>query len=136
MKEQLMELLKNAAKKDESVDRNLKKKNKSIDECCEYITNEVMEKYTKSNGRKNGGMFVSDDEVLSMAIHYYDEDSIKVKKTTNASAKVSASVAAKPKSTKATVATTPIASATKATAKVVATDKPTAKRGRPKKSTI
>ena len=126
MKEQLLALLKEAAKKDESVAKNLKKKNKSIDECCEYIVQEMYKKYTEQKGNKNGGIGATDDEVLGIAIHYYDEDSIKVKKENTA---VNTRV-------KATVATTPIASAsTKATAKVVATEsKPTAKRGRPKKT--
>ena len=44
--------------------------NKSIAECCRYILGEA---------RKRGNaVFMSDDEVFGMAIHYYDEENIKV----------------------------------------------------------
>lgn len=49
------------------------KENKSIDECIEYILTEV---------RKSGCNGFADDEIYSMAIHYYDEDNIKVDKDT------------------------------------------------------
>jgi len=44
------------------------KKNKSIDECINYIFSEV---------KKSGCHGFSDDEVFAMAVHYYDEDDIK-----------------------------------------------------------
>jgi hypothetical protein len=47
----------------------LEKKNKNIDDCVTYIMNQV-----KSSGR-NG---YADAEVFGMAVHYYDEDDIKV----------------------------------------------------------
>lgn len=47
----------------------LKKPTKNIKDCITYIMNTV-----KSSG-KNG---FADDEVFGMAIHYYDEDNIKV----------------------------------------------------------
>lgn len=48
------------------------KQNKSIDECFDYIIGEV---------RKKGNMvYLSDEEVFGMAVHYYDEDDIKVSK--------------------------------------------------------
>lgn len=51
----------------------LKKQNKSIEECCRYITGEAHKLL------KNGNCVVmSDDDVLALAVHYYDEDSIKV----------------------------------------------------------
>ena len=45
---------------------------KNIDECCRYIMGEA---------RKRGNaVAISDDEVFGMAVHYYDEDDIKVNK--------------------------------------------------------
>lgn len=48
------------------------KKNKNIDECCNYILGEAM--------KKGMAVFMSDDEVFGMAVHYYDEDNIKINK--------------------------------------------------------
>lgn len=47
------------------------KQNKSIDECFDYIIGEV---------RKKATWYLSDEEVFGMAVHYYDEDDIKVSK--------------------------------------------------------
>ncbi len=46
-----------------------KKENKNLDDCCTYILNQV--KSSGCNGFEN-------EEIFSMAIHYYDEDNIKV----------------------------------------------------------
>lgn len=53
----------------------LKKPNKNIDDCCTYILNEVQK--SKRNG-------FTDDEVYGMAVHYYDEDDVKVGKAVSA----------------------------------------------------
>lgn len=46
--------------------------NKSIDECCRYIMGEA---------RKRGtSVVMSDAEVFGMAVHYYDEENIKIEK--------------------------------------------------------
>ena len=46
--------------------------NKSIDECCRYILGEA---------RKRGtAVAMSDSEVFGMAVHYYDEENIKIEK--------------------------------------------------------
>ena len=50
------------------------KENKNIDDCITYILNEV---------QKSGCNGFTDDEVFSMAVHYYDEDNIEVGKETN-----------------------------------------------------
>lgn len=42
---------------------------KNIDDCCTYILNEV---------QKSGCNGFTDDEVYSMAVHYYDEENIQV----------------------------------------------------------
>lgn len=50
---------------------NLQKPNKSIEECITYILNEV---------QRSGCNGFADDEIYSMAVHYYDEDDIEVDK--------------------------------------------------------
>lgn len=45
---------------------------KSIDECCRYIMGEARERGTS--------VVISDAEVFGMAVHYYDEENIKVEK--------------------------------------------------------
>lgn len=49
------------------------KTNKNLDECCDYIIGEA---------KKRGGNAVAmtDNEVFGLAVHYYDEDNIKVNK--------------------------------------------------------
>ena len=49
--------------------------NKNIDDCCTYILNEV---------QKSGCNGFTDDEVYSMAVHYYDEENIEVGKPIDA----------------------------------------------------
>ncbi len=49
--------------------------NKNIDDCCTYILNQV---------QKSGCNGFADDEIYSMAVHYYDEDNIEVGKPMNA----------------------------------------------------
>jgi hypothetical protein len=62
--------LDNRAKEDELFAKTYAKPNKSIDECCKYILQEA---------RKRGNaVAMTDEEVYGMAVHYYDEDSIKV----------------------------------------------------------
>lgn len=56
------------ASKDPLFAETLKKPNKNITDCTNYILNEV-----KKSGR-NG---FADEEIFGMAIHYYDEDDIK-----------------------------------------------------------
>lgn len=61
--------LDNRAKEDQLFAKTYKKENKSIEECCRYIIQEV---------KKTGRQGFADDEIFGMAIHYYDEDSIRV----------------------------------------------------------
>lgn len=76
MEEIIKKYLEERAKTDESVAKNLLKVNKSIKECCEYITEEARKL------AKNGCAAVEDSVVFGWAVHYYDEDSIKMKKDT------------------------------------------------------
>lgn len=60
------------AKKDATFRQNYEKPNKSIKECCNYIIGKAREQ------QKKGVATFSDEETYGMAIHYYDEDDIKV----------------------------------------------------------
>lgn len=66
--------LDNLAKEDATFAVTYAKENKSIKECCQYIYGEA------GKARKGGAMCValSQEEVYGLAIHYYDEDDIKV----------------------------------------------------------
>lgn len=55
--------------------KTLSKKSKNIDDCITYILNKV--KASGCNG-------FADEEIFNMAIHYYDEDDIKVGKPISA----------------------------------------------------
>ena len=60
------------ARTDELFAKSYAKENKNLDECCSYIMGEA---------RKRGSaVAMTDEEVFGMAIHYYDEDDIKVSK--------------------------------------------------------
>lgn len=48
---------------------------KNIEDCCTYILNQV---------QKSGCNGFADDEIYSMAVHYYDEDNIEIGKPMNA----------------------------------------------------
>lgn len=63
-----------------------KKENKSLDECCNYILSEAK--------KRGNAVCMSDDEVYNLAVHYYDEDNLKVEKVHNA--RVSTSVPSVP----------------------------------------
>lgn len=63
----------------------LAKKNKSIDECVNYIFSEV---------QKSGCHGFDDDEIFQMAVHYYDEDSIKDVKSVSGQVVVNRSIPA------------------------------------------
>lgn len=72
--EQFTAIIKNyldeRSKTDELFRQSYTKKNKTLKECISYILGEV------SAIGCNG---YSDEEIFSMAVHYYDEDDIKVK---------------------------------------------------------
>ena len=61
--------LEERAKTDELFAVSYAKAGKNIDDCITYILNEV---------RRSGCNGFNDDEIYSMALHYYDEDDIKV----------------------------------------------------------
>lgn len=59
----------------DDIKSSLEKENKSLEECGRYILQEARKK----------GSFVamSDKEVFGLAVHYYDEDNLKIGKTIN-----------------------------------------------------
>ncbi len=58
------------AKTDELFAKSYAKKGKTIKECCKYIMGEA---------RKRGtAVYMTDEEVYGLAVHYYDEDDIKI----------------------------------------------------------
>ena len=61
--------LEERAKTDELFAVSYAKPEKNIDDCITFILNEV---------RQSGCNGFNDDEIYSMAMHYYDEDNIKV----------------------------------------------------------
>ena len=50
---------------------NLMKPNKNIEDCVTYIVNEV---------KKSGCYGFADDEIYSMAVHFFDEDNVDIGK--------------------------------------------------------
>lgn len=68
-KEAIKVYLEQLANHDELFAKTLEKPNKNIDDCVTYILNTV---------KKSGRQGFADDEIYSMAIHYYDEDTITV----------------------------------------------------------
>lgn len=79
--------LEQRAKEDSLFAASFAKPNKGIKECCTYILGEA---------RKRGNaVAISDEEVYGMAVHYYDEDNIKVAKMP-ANVKISSSSVSKP----------------------------------------
>ena len=67
---------------------SLDKENKSLEECGNYILQEAK--------KKGNQVAMTDEEVFSLAVHYYDEDDIIVKQTSKADVKVAAAKDDKP----------------------------------------
>lgn len=89
LKEAIHSYLDERAKVDELFAIAYKKKDKSIDECCTYIMGEAK--------KRGNAVCMSDEEVFGLAVHYYDEDDIKVNKLpSNVRASASTTTPAKP----------------------------------------
>lgn len=65
--EEIKRYLDNRAQEDEQFAVSYSKETKSIEECCNYIIQEV---------RKTGRIGFADEEIYSLAVHYYDEDNL------------------------------------------------------------
>lgn len=83
---------------DEVREKEAREKNpKSLAECADYIMGEAYE-YASKNRQGNFGLAgMSDDMMVGLIKHYYDEDDIKIRKMTNARAKVATAKASAPK---------------------------------------
>lgn len=73
-KKTIKEYLDNRAAGDELFAKSYAKENKNIDECINFILQQV---------QKSGCNGFTDEEVYGMAVHYYDEDNLKDIKVTN-----------------------------------------------------
>ena len=77
IKDAIKSYLDERARTDELFARSYAKKNKSIDECFAYIMGEALKNSIAiASGAK--GCAMDNDVVYGMAVHYYDEDDIKV----------------------------------------------------------
>lgn len=65
------------ASEDEQFAKSYAKENKSIEECCQFILAEAGDRVANKSGAQSYGM--TDEEVYGLAVHYYDEDDIKIK---------------------------------------------------------
>lgn len=84
------------ARTDELFAKSYAKKNKSIDKCCTYIFGEALKNSTAFASNAQGCM-MDNDVVYGMAVHYYDEDDIKVNKLpSNVRTSASTTTPAKP----------------------------------------
>lgn len=69
-KETIKHYLDRRAEQDELFAQTYAKEGKTLEECCNYIIGEA---------RKRGNaVAMTDEEVFGLAVHYYDEDDIKV----------------------------------------------------------
>ena len=78
-KETIQEYLNKRAEEDVLFAETLKKPNKNIDGCINYILQTV---------QKSGCSGFADSEIFGMAVHYYDEDSISNKGNVNGNMRV------------------------------------------------
>ena len=76
-KERIKDYLDERASKDELFAKSYVKTNKNIDECYYYIVGEARKQCKDSDS-----VCISDDVVYGWAVHYYDEDNIKVGRST------------------------------------------------------
>jgi len=72
-KKVIKKYLENRGSKDPLLAQVLTKPGKNIDDCATYIVNQV---YALAQGEKMTGM--ADEEVYSLAIHYFTEDKIDI----------------------------------------------------------
>lgn len=70
-KQVIKQYLDNRAKEDELFAAKYANPKKNLDDCVQYILSEV---------KKSGKCGFADDEIYGMAVHYYDEEEIKVGK--------------------------------------------------------
>ncbi len=81
IKEFIEQSLQKRAQEEPQFALKLQNKNKSLDECVKYIYGEVLNKYVKEH-RGAQAAAVERDELVGMAVHYYDEENIKIRPLT------------------------------------------------------
>lgn len=81
----IKEYLEKRASEDSLFATTYSKENKNIEECCAYITSQAKKQAS------SGCAAISDDVVFGWAVHYYDEDDIKVEKSSNTRSEVKTS---------------------------------------------
>lgn len=69
-KDAIKQYLDSRAASDPLFAKSYAKPKKNIDECFNYILNEAK--------KRGSSVCMTDDEVFSLAVHYYDEDNIKI----------------------------------------------------------
>lgn len=84
----IKQFLDNLVNEDPAFAKTYQKPNKSVAECCKYITQEV-----EKNRKGAKVVACTDEEIFGLAIHYYDEDDIVV---TGPKTKVEVAAPAKP----------------------------------------
>jgi hypothetical protein len=86
-KKRIKEYLDNRASEDALFAQSYSKPNKNFDECYDYILSEA-----KKRGSR---VCMTDDEVFGLAVHYYDEDKLEVKKFTGSASVSTGAIASK-----------------------------------------
>ena len=74
------------AERDPLFAETYKKPNKNIHKCCQYIISEASKHKFSTNKGQVAAM--SDEDTYNLAVHYYDEDDIKVDEKTSTNVKV------------------------------------------------
>ena len=74
-KQTIQSYLENRSQTDSLFATKFENPKKNIDDCCTYILNTV---------QKSGNNGLDDEEVYGMAVHYYDEENVKVGSPVNA----------------------------------------------------
>lgn len=85
------------AERDPLFAKTYAKPNKNIHECCQYLISEASKH--KFNTNKGQVAAMSDEDTYNLAVHYYDEDDIKVDNKVNTNVKVAHSTEAKASAT-------------------------------------
>ena len=103
LKEAIQQMLEQRAAQEPQFALKLKNPNKNIDDCVKFVFGEVFHKYvTKQTGVQVAAP--SREEVFGIAVHYYDEDSVKIRPMSGvlrAAASGSAGTASKSRAKKA-----------------------------------
>ena len=83
-KDRIKEYLDKKAENDELFAKTYAKENESFDECFKFILSEAQKK-------GDNAVCMTDEEVFGLAVHYYDEDGIKISPMPNTRVEVSTS---------------------------------------------